>query len=89
MNAPEDDPEGEAVLDALAFAADLRDRLLEIEQVSQADLEELANRRAQSVQEAFLSSGTFDAARISIAPPVLAESEDGEWLTMELGVTGN
>jgi uncharacterized protein involved in outer membrane biogenesis len=89
MNAPEDDPEGEAVLDALAFAADLRDRLLEIEQVSQADLDELANRRARSVQEAFLSSGTFDATRISIAPPVPAESEDGEWLTMELGVASN
>ena len=48
--------EGKAVLDALSYSADLRDRLLASEVISSADLEGLANARALSIRSAFLAS---------------------------------
>jgi len=64
----------------------LRDRLLASETVGQQDLEALANMRAEAIRDAFLADGDFDAARIAIAAPSATESEDSEWVVMELGV---
>ena len=86
---PADDPEGEPVLDQLAYAADLRDRLLAAETVGQQELENLANARAQAVREAFLASGEFDETRIVIAAASAVESEGTEWVVMELGVVAD
>jgi hypothetical protein len=86
---PEDDPDGDPVLDQLAYAADLRDQLLEAEPVGQPELENLANTRARAVRDAFLASGDFDEARIAIGAPVAVQSEDPEWVVMELGVAAN
>jgi hypothetical protein len=83
---PPDDPEGKPVLDGLAYAADLRDRLLAAEEISEADLESLANDRARAIEQAFLASGEFNSARIRIAEPQEVESEGDEWVLMELGV---
>jgi hypothetical protein len=83
---PPDDPEGNPVLDGPAYAADLRDRLLAAEEISQADLEALANARARTIQEAFLASGEFAADRIQLTEPEETESEDSEWVVMDLGV---
>ena len=86
---PAEDPEGDPVLDQLAYAADLRDRLLAAEPVGQQELEQLANTRAQAVRDAFLATGEFEEARITIGAPVAVESEDSEWVVMELGVAAN
>lgn len=83
---PPDDAEGEPVLDELAYAADLRDRLLSAQDISADDLTRLANDRAGAIRDAFLATGEFDAERIVIGEAEVAESEDGEWVMMELGV---
>lgn len=83
---PADDPEGKPVLDELAYAGELRDRLVASETVGPTELKALANRRAQAVYDAFLAEGDLDPARIQLGEPTEAESEDGEWVLMELGV---
>lgn len=83
---PAEDAEAEAVLDQLAYAADLRDRLLASEPIGQAELEELANARAQGIREAFLANGEFTADRITIVAPAEAEPEGEDWVVMELGL---
>ena len=86
MKAPPDDPEAKPVLDDLAYSAELRDRLLASEPISEQDLAELATARAQAISQAFLASGQFSEERIVIADSVELESEDGEWVVMELAV---
>lgn len=83
---PADDPEGKPVFDALAYSADLRDRLLAAETISQQDLEDLANQRADAIRDAFLAGGEFDEKRIVIGAPLATPSEDGEWVVTELAV---
>jgi len=86
---PADDPKGEPVLDELAYAGDLRDRLLAAEEIDQQDLEELANARAEAVFSAFRADGGIEESRIVLAEPVESESEDDEWVMMELGVVAD
>jgi uncharacterized protein involved in outer membrane biogenesis len=86
---PADDPEGKPVLDDLAYAADLRDRLLASEEVSEQDLSNLALARAEAIRTAFLASGEFDESRIVMAGAKEVESEDGEWVKLELGVVAD
>ena len=45
----------------------------------------LGRDRAQAVADAFLADG-LDPARVVLADPEAVESEDGEWVVMELGV---
>jgi len=86
MAAPADDPEGKQVLDNLAYAADLWKRLLASEVINTQDLAELAQARALAIRTAFLASGQFDKGRVVIAAPKEVESEDGEWVRLELAV---
>jgi len=83
---PADDPEGEPSLDQLAYAADLRDRLLASEPVGANELRELAQARAVAIRDAFLATGGLGEDRMSLAEPVAVESEDDEWVVLELGV---
>jgi hypothetical protein len=83
--APVDEPEAEPVFDETAYSGELRDRLLASETIGAAELEALATQRAQAVTEAFLAGG-LDPARITQGEPTESESEDGEWVIMELGV---
>jgi uncharacterized protein involved in outer membrane biogenesis len=86
---PADDPEAEPVLDELAYAADLRDRLLAAEQITPGDLEALGTARAEAIRTAFLENSEFDAGRVVLEAPAASESEDGEWVVMELGVAAD
>jgi hypothetical protein len=86
---PPDDPEGAAVFDSLAYASDIRDRLLAGEQISRQDLEGLANARAAAISSAFLASGGIEESRIVLAEPVEVEGQDDAWVTMELGVVAD
>jgi hypothetical protein len=89
MAPPANDSEAAPELDVLAYSGGLRDRLLESEVIDAQDLEALATARAEAIHVAFLAGGTFDESRIVIAEPGEAESEDGEWVVMELGVASN
>jgi hypothetical protein len=86
---PADDPDGKAVLDELAYATELWRRLLAAEVISDQDLAGLANARAEAIRTAFLASGQIDANRIAIAEPTEVESEDGEWVMLELAVASD
>ena len=83
---PTGDPEGTPVLDELAYATDLKDRLLASEAVGEQDLAELALARADAIRSAFLANGQFDPGRVVISEAKQVQSEDGEWVTLELAV---
>ena len=83
---PADDPEGKPVLDELAYAGDMRDRLLAAEIISDQELADLAMARANAIRTAFLASGQIAENRVVIAEPTEVESDDGEWVMLELGV---
>ena len=86
---PADDPEGKPVLDELAYATELWSRLLAAEVISDQDLADLANTRAEVIRTAFLASGQIDENRIAITEPTEVESEDGEWVMLELAVASD
>jgi len=86
---PADDPEGKPVLDELAYATELWNRLLESEVISDQDLADLAGARAEVIRAAFLVSGQFDESRVVLAEPKEVESEDGEWVKLELAVASD
>ena len=83
---PPGDPEGKPRLDELAYAANLRDRLLESEVIGPDDLRALAEARAEAVRAAFLAAGAIGEERLQLVEPVAVESGDGEWVAMELEV---
>jgi len=89
MAPPADDPEGKPVLDELAYATDMWNRLLESEVISDQDLADLATARAEVIKTAFLASGQFDESRVLIAESKEVESEDGEWVKLELAVASD
>ena len=82
---PPANPEGAPQLDQTAYIGALRDRLLESEPVGTVELEALATQRAQAVADAFLAGG-LDPVRVTQGAVLESESEDGEWVRMELGV---
>ena len=82
---PAGDPEAKPVFDALAYAGDLGERLVASEPMGPEQLTALGRDRAQAVADAFLADG-LDPARVVLADPEAVESEDGEWVVMELGV---
>ena len=83
---PADDPEGEAVLDELAYTHQLRDRLLVDLPVGVADLERLGAARAETVRAAFLAAGELDANRLLTTGPQEGGRENDEWVLMELNI---
>ena len=86
---PADDPEGKPELDELAYAQDLWERLLASEEITTADLRTLADQRAEAIRSAFLASGEYDETRIALGDATETESEDDEWVIVELGVATN
>jgi hypothetical protein len=84
-----DDPEAEPVLDQLAYAGDLRDRLLDSEPVTRDDLLALADSRAGTIRNAFLANGQFAEDRVIITGSKEVKSEDDEWIVTELGVAAD
>ena len=71
---------------ALAYAADLRDRLLSAQTIAEFELEQLANARAEAVRAAVLDDGSIDGARIVLIQPRKVTSKDGQWVTLKLDV---
>ena len=83
---PADNPEGKPQLNELAYAADLRDRLLAAQSVGEQELKQLAEARTEAIKTAFLNNDNIDQARITLTEPTKVTSEDGKWVTLELAV---
>ena len=77
-------PDGKQVLDEPAYLAELRDRLIDVELVTDADLDALASARSAEVQASLQSQGV-DASRIVIEARAAASAKDG-WVPMALEV---
>ena len=86
---PADDPEGDPVLDELAFYEAVRQRLVELQPLSEADFRALADARAGAAQAALLETGGLPPERVQLGEPEAVESEDEDWVTMELGVVAD
>ncbi len=84
--APADNAGGKPKLDRLAYATDLRDRLRTTEPVSEQDLADLAKARAEAVQAAFQADQQVGKDRIRLTETHTVESQDGDWVKLELGV---
>jgi hypothetical protein len=85
---PASDPQAKAELDELAYATELWQQLLKAEPVSDEDLSSLASARSQVIREAFLANGQFAENRITQADPKEVESQDNNWVILELSVAG-
>jgi hypothetical protein len=87
---PADNPEGRLKLDELAYATDLRDRLLISEVIGDQALADLAQARALTVKNALLASNQFDENRVVIAETRELETEgSSDWVLLELSVSFN
>ena len=80
---------GESQFDELAFAEALRDRLVDMQPVTDADLLALAEARAQSVRQAILESNPDIAARVIAAEASAAESDDDGNIRMEVRISAS
>ena len=83
---PASDPQVNEEFDELAYANELWEQMIEAEPVSGEDLSSLANARAQIIRQTFLASGEFAESRIVLADPREVESEDSNWVVLELSV---
>lgn len=84
-------PAGDPVLDQPAYLAELRRRLVEAEDISEADLRSLAATRAQAVATALKGSGVAAPLAVAVAEKVRAVegSEDAVELELEVNVREN
>ena len=73
--------------DQTAYAADLKQLLLDSQPVTSSELQTLAHQRAAAVADALTADGGLDSSRVHIIDAVVGESRDGEWVAMELGAT--
>ena len=88
------DPESKPKVDELTYATALWNQLLAVEVVSDQDLTDLANARAETIRNAFLADGQFAEHRIVIGAPKEVEeaavegveAENREWVKLELGI---
>lgn len=74
-------------LDVLAYNADLRQRLIDAETVSQSDIDSLARNRADNVVQYLVSTSGIDASRIRISESVEGDLDDDQWLIMNFDLS--
>lgn len=84
-SSPEDssDTSVEPSLDVIAYNADLLQRLIDVKQISDAELASLANMRAQAAADFLINEGAIEASRIRFADSSTSELDDDGWLTMD------
>jgi membrane-bound inhibitor of C-type lysozyme len=80
---------GESQFDELAFTEAMRDRLVEMQPVSETDLLALAEARAQSVRRAILESDAGLAARVTAAEASTAEPDDDGNIRMQVRLSAS
>ncbi|WP_341939049.1 DUF748 domain-containing protein [Marinimicrobium sp. C2-29] len=88
----QDESSEETSFDALSYRNHLADKLIEAQPVSDADLEAIANDRAEAVRDALVdpeAATPIDADRVRILDPKEIDSVDDERIAMEVGITAN
>jgi membrane-bound inhibitor of C-type lysozyme len=80
---------GESQFDELAFAEALRDKLVDMQPVTETDLLALAEARAQSVRQAMLESDAGIAARVVSAEAATGESDDDGNIRMQVRLSAS
>ncbi len=83
----EDSRNARPVLDEQAYVNGLRDRLLAVEPVSDADLAQLAEQRADAIATQLLVEGSIATDRIQRVDLKSVEATDREWVPVKLDVT--
>jgi hypothetical protein len=86
---PADDPEGKPLVDELAYATDLWNRLLASEIISDQDLADLATARARAIKAGFLANGLIGEGRIAVVESNEVDSDDEQWVKLELAVASD
>ena len=73
-----------AQLDEVAYSADLRRQLAELQPVSDAQLDALAENRAGAVMGALLAASPTLENQLSQSEPAQSETTDSQWIEMKL-----
>lgn len=98
MNSPVPDATDESViaevqpaapeqLDTLAYIADLRDRLIAAEDISESELTALGSARRDAVVEFLNISGGISTDRLIEVESVVSDEDDEGWLELPFGLT--
>ena len=74
-------------LDTLAYVADLRDRLIAAEDISEGELAALGSARRSAVIQFLTVNGGISADRLIEVEPVVSEEDDEGWLELPFGLT--
>lgn len=87
-----EEPDGEANFDALAYRTYLAEQIIAAQTVTDAELEVLANGRAQAVRQALVNPDaetSIAADRVRMLPPKPVDGADGDRIAMEIGVSAD
>lgn len=74
-------------LDTLAYIADLRDRLIAAEDISEGELAALGSARRDAVVEFLNVNGGIAADRLIEVEPVVSDADNDGWLELPFGLT--
>jgi len=86
-DAAEPQPAPPGQLDTLAYIADMRERLIQAEEISAAALAALGSARRESVVEFLNLRGGIPDSRLVATDPVVSDEDDDGWLTLPFGLT--
>jgi hypothetical protein len=73
-------------LDALAYIADLRKRLIAAEDIGESEVAALGSARRDTVMEFLNISGGISADRLIEIEPVVSDAGDDGWLELPFGL---
>ncbi|MBL4581295.1 MAG: hypothetical protein JKY29_05705, partial [Gammaproteobacteria bacterium] len=74
-------------LDTLAYIANLRDRLIAAEDISESELATLGSARRDAVIEFLSISGGISADRLIEIEPTVSDEDEAGWLKLPFGLT--
>ncbi len=77
-----EEEQSEAKLDVLAYNAELKKQLIEVESISDSQLQTLARERQNAVFEFIKQNGKLNADQLQTQDSISAETDDG-WLKMK------
>lgn len=72
--------------DVIAYNNDLRDRLIQAEPITEADLNSLALQRLNSLREYLVANSSLAPERVLQDETVVVEEDEEGWLVLELGL---
>ncbi|MFT4886412.1 MAG: hypothetical protein ACJA2D_000705 [Pseudohongiellaceae bacterium] len=76
-------------LDIIAYSNELRQRLIDSQDLDAFELEALANARANSVSSFLLEDGSLTAQRIRLVQSSESDLDEGGWLLMKFELSSN